>query len=225
MWPEEQMLAALADTQNRGTFEGHVTTRATDDDARARFQAVFGELGVKPVLIDLPDGVEPSQPMTSSYHRGDVLRAAAELADLARRLRGRGFPVVRVKLEAVTTNDGVPESDTDPQPAERYFEFHVKLLLPAHPDEIALRAVCVRHAAKLSRNAFKTDRVGQQERFVTLRAYAVGRVTAEARLDLLLADLTAAGFAVANKQKEYALFDSHVRLDAGWIAVPGEGQS
>ena len=223
MPPEEQMLAALASTRCQGTFEGHVTTRATDAATRERFQRACGELGVKPVLIDLPEGVEPSQPMTASYHRGDVLGAAGELAEVARKLRDRGFPVVRVKLEAVTTNDGIPEADTDPQPAERYFEYHVKLRLPATPDEGSLNAVCVGHAAKVSRNAFKTDPAGVSERFVTLRAYGVGRTTAEGRLDALLADLVGAGFDVLNKQKEYSLFDSHVRLDAGWIDPPAEG--
>lgn len=223
MPPEEEMLVALADTRCRGTFEGHVTTRATDDATRARFQAACAEMGVKPVLIDLPEGVEPSQPMTASYHRGEVLSAAGELAAVARQLRHAGFAIVRVKLEAVTTNDGIPEADTDPQPTERYFEYHIKLRLPATPDEVSLNAVCDRHAAKLSRNAFKTDPAGSSERFVTLRAYGVGRVTAESRLDALVADLVQAGFDVRNKQKEYSLFDSHVRLDAGWIDPPAGG--
>ncbi len=220
--PEDAMLAALAGTTNRGTFEAHVTTSATDEAARDRFQTVCGELGVKAVLIDLPEGVTPSQPMTSSYHRGEVRAAAEAVADLARRVRAAGFAVLRVKLEAVTTNDGVPQTDDEPQPAGRYFEYHVKLLLTADADETALRWVCDRHAAKLSRNAFKANRNGTSERFVTLRAYGVGRVSADAHLAALTADLAAAGFNVANTVREYALFDSHAALDAGWIDHPAE---
>ena len=175
------------------------------------------------MLIDLSEGVTPSQPMTSSYHRGEVQTAAEAVAALTRRLRAAGFPIVRVKLEAVTTNDGVPAHDDEPQPADRYFEYHVKLSLPADADEVLLRTVCERHTAKLSRNAFKVGRDGHSERFVTMRVYRVGRTTADARLEQLVSALAATGFRVTNTQREYSLYDSRVSLDAGWIDTPAEG--
>jgi hypothetical protein len=220
--PEDLMLRALAGRPVSGTFEAHVTVAADGPAERDRFRSLCGALGVKPVLIELPAGESPSQPMTGSYHRGTVESAAREVAVLAHTLRAAGFAISRVKLEAVATNDGVPDTDTDAagEPPGRYFEFHVKLLLPADAEMGWLEAACAAFGAKLSRNAFKQSTDGQSERFVTLRAYGVGRRTAFARLDALLASITAGGFNVVNKVREYSLFDSHVGLDSGWLDEP-----
>lgn len=220
--PEDRMLAALAARPGRGTFEGHVTVAAAGP--LDEFRAACAGLGVKPVLIELPHGETPTQLMTAAYVRGGLADAAARVAGVARGLRAAGFAVERVKLEAVATNDGVPETDAGARafPADCYFEFHVKLALPAGADRDAPRAVCERHGARLSRNAFKAD-AGREERFVTLRVYDAGRESASRRLDALLADLAAAGVAVLNTVREYTLFDSAVELDAGWLDPPGGG--
>jgi len=76
--PETDILARLTGHPCRGTFEAHVTVEAADLAARERFGALCAELGVKCVLIELPEGVTRSQPMTASYHRGDM---AGVLAD------------------------------------------------------------------------------------------------------------------------------------------------
>ena len=67
---------------------------------------------MKCIWIELPQGATPSQPMTSSYHRDKLSDVIGEVADLAAVIRRSGFEVSRVKLEAVTTNEGVPASDT-----------------------------------------------------------------------------------------------------------------
>lgn len=220
--PEDVMVRSLASRACVGTFEAHVTVEAADPADRERFRELCAELCVKSVLIELPAGTTPTQPMTGSYHRGTVQAAAAEVVAVARRLRAAGFAVTRVKLEAVATNDGVPDADADAAafPPGCYFEFHVKLALPADADPDALRAVCDRFGARLSRNAFKSSADGRSERFVTLRVYGAGRRTAFARLAELEAALGDAGFAVVNRQREYSVFDSHVGLDAGWLDAP-----
>lgn len=219
--PEDAMLRALAGVAGHGTYEAHITVEAPDDAARERFRETCRAIGVKAVLIDLPEGVTPSQPMTSSYCRGTVEQAATATAEIARRVRAAGFLVRRVKLEAVATNAGVPtNTECGGMPADCYFEFHVKLALPDGVDEVALKAVCARHDARLSRNAFKVRLDGRSERFVTLRVYRAGLETAFGRLDALVADLSTNGFAVVNTQREYSLFDSQVGLDAGWLDAP-----
>jgi len=218
--PEDAMVRALALRACDGTFEAHITIDATETAERERFRVLCRELGVKPVLIELPAGQTPSQPMTAAYHRGSSHAAAQEVAEVARKLRGAGFRIARVKLEAVATNEGIPVTDADAKafPAGCYFEFHVKLELDGEP--VGLAELCDRFSAKLSRNAFKQSADARSERFVTLRMYNVGRQTAFARLDELEAALTAAGYAIVNRQREYSLFDSKVGLDAGWLDAP-----
>jgi hypothetical protein len=160
--------------------------------------------------------------MTVCYHHGEIGLVVEEVISQCRALRTAGFALARVKLEAVATNEGVPDTEEQAAraPAANYFEFHVKLLLPANADLEALRACCDRHNARLSRNALKTESDGRTERFVTLRLYGIGRRSAFTRLGALERDLSAAGFAIANRQREYTIFDSAERLDAGWIDPP-----
>jgi hypothetical protein len=216
------MVERLRGQPGRGTFEAHVTVEAADLAERQRFQAACEEMGVKCVLIELPRGATRSQPMTSTYHKGELAAVVEEVAGLARRLREAGFRVARLKLEAVATNEGVPATDEEARrfPPGNYFEFHVKLTLPAAADLEALRERCARHGAHLSANALKRDEAGRAERFVTLRVYGAGRGRAEGRFDELYRELAALGCPMSNKLREYTVYDSNAAVDAGWIDPP-----
>jgi len=224
---EQQMIARLQGQPGSGTFEAHVTVQADDLAARERFRALCDELGVKCVLIELPAGQTRSQPMTSTYHRGELAEVVAEVAGLARALRQGGFAVVRLKLEAVVTNEGIPQDDDQAQgfPAGNYFEFHVKVTLTPGADLEPLRQLCKRHAAHLSSNALKREVDGRAERFVTLRVYGAGRHRAEQVFEGLMAELQSAGYALSNRLREYTIYDSNIAVDAGWIDPPGVGNA
>jgi hypothetical protein len=206
----------------RGTFEAHLTVEADGDERRAAFEALCRRLDVKCVLIELARGVHRSQPMTSSHHRGDLATVIDQIEALHRGVCDGGFPVIRVKLEAVATNDGVPISDDEAAALPgAYFEFHGKLRLPAGTGEReldAIRAVCVAHGAHLSRNDRARDEAGVATRFVTLRVYGRGRDRATVAYDALVDALTRAGHAVAGSKAEYTVYDGRVELDAGWLA-------
>jgi hypothetical protein len=223
--PEQALLEQLEFASYQGAFESHITTLAEGPAERRRFREVCRELDVKCVLIELSNGATPSQPMTARYHQGAIGPVVEEVRSLCRRLRQEGFPITRVKLEAVASNAGVPEQDDEAArfPASNYFEFHLKLALPAGIDLEPLRTCCDRHAARLSRNALKTEQDGRSERFVTLRLPGIGRRSAFARLDALERDLGESGFPVVNRQREYTIFDSAEQLDAGWIDRPPLG--
>jgi hypothetical protein len=215
--------AHLGDAPYRGTFESHITTKIADQAQQQHFQDVCRELGTKCVIIELPGGAVQTQPMTVRYHHGPIASVLAEVGALCGGLLAAGFAVARVKLEAVATAEGVPDTDEDAArlPAANYFEFHVKLHLPASADLTALQTCCERHTARLSRNALKVECDGCCERFATLRLYGVGRRNAFARLQALEDGLSAAGFNVVHRQREYTIFDSAEHLDAGWMDLPG----
>jgi hypothetical protein len=221
-FPEETMICRLAGRTCVGTFESHITISATDELSHERFRETCCEIGVKAVLIELPTGRSPTQLMTGAYHRGNVQQASADVASMVRRLRAAGFAVTRVKLEAIATNEDLPESDAEAiaQPGGCYFEFHLKLNLAASADLATLTAICEDYDARLSRNAFKVQQNGRCERFVNMRLYRVGRTTAFQRFEALKQTLQGAGFEVLNQQREYAVFDSDAALDAGWLDHP-----
>ena len=203
------------------TFEAHVTVALAGAADLAAFRDSCAALGVKCIVIELPEGDTPVQPMTASFHRGELLAVQEEVVAIARALVKKGFAVTRTKIEAHGRLLGAPETDADAAqaPTTSYFEFHAKLALPETADLATLAALCKAHGAHLSRNAHKlVGADGLSERFVTLRAHAVGRINAEAGFVALCAAIAAAGHLVRNRIREYTVFDTNVGLDRGWLS-------
>ncbi|MDB4938755.1 MAG: ankyrin [Labilithrix sp.] len=203
-----------------GTFEAHVTVAAPAGGDLAKFRAACEELGVKCISIELPEGDTPVQPMTASFHRGELLDVQQEVVAIARELVRRGFTVARTKIEAHGRLQWTPETDEEARrgPSTSYFEFHMKLALPAHADLAAIGRRFKELGAHLSRNAHRAAGAdGLAEHFVTVRAYGVGRATAEARFATFCAEVERAGYVVRNRIREYTVFDTNVALDRGWI--------
>ncbi|MEU4114266.1 hypothetical protein AB0F71_07215 [Kitasatospora sp. NPDC028055] len=219
----------------RGGFEVHLTV----GHGAAEALAVWADgQGLKFTHILLERGASPSQPMLTLRADGTL----EEVAALTDRVRGRveraGFTVLRAKIEATPWAEGVPASDEDAAShgVGRYFEHHVKLLLPAQAQALPqtaqtpaadlarfaeLTALAVRHGAHLSRNPRRTREDGRREWFVTQRCRLVGLATAGRRLDALLRDLSADGREVSSVEREFVVVDSDETLDAGWITEPG----
>jgi len=213
---------ALTTTSSfNGVFELHLTVAAPGAEG-GRFREACLGLGLKPILIEAPGAQLTLQPMTSSYHRGSLDEVVGEARRLAAGLEQAGFEVVRSKIEATLGTLGVPADDQQALAGapERYFEFHAKVALPPGADLSPLRGQCEALGARLSSNAFRVQQSGLQERFVTLRAYRVGRVTALGQFQELLGALRAAGFAPGHLLHEYMVADTNCMLDQGWIALP-----
>ncbi|QEL13588.1 hypothetical protein [Limnoglobus roseus] len=206
----------------RGHFEIHLTIRADNPADAGRFVGWCRGHGLKCVRIILARGQTADQPMATWRRPNTTLSAVvAEANRLAADANGAGFAITRVKVEADPHTADVPITDADisDHPPENYFEHHVKLRRDSMAAQEGLLAICEGHAAHLSRNAFH-DGGTVEERFVTQRAYGVGRVTAAAQLDRLIADLREIGETVVEHEFEYCVYDSNLQLDAGWL--PGD---
>lgn len=198
-----------------GDFEIHLTGSEWEADRLAAFAAARG---VKFSHIQLDRGATPLQPMVTVSGSGTFAELRA-LADQWRTdLRAAGLAVLRVKIEAAPWNDGVPHTDADAT-ADRYFEHHVKVLLPSGDPQVlsALTEVVTGHDARVSRNARRERDGGLEERFVTQRCHGVGQRTARARLDGLLAALRDGDHEVLEVEEEYVVSDDALDLDRGWF--------
>jgi hypothetical protein len=124
-----------------------------------------------------------------------------------------------VKIEAAPANADVPIRDADAvgHASENYFEHHVKLLRAVGTPRDALTQLCETFGAHLSRNAFRDAAEGHEERFVTLRSYGTGAATSGQELQRLLTALRETGEHVIEHESEYCVYDSAVKLDAGWL--------
>jgi hypothetical protein len=201
-----------------GAFEYHLTVSG-DDAAAAGLAAWAARRGVKFTHIVLARGQTVSQPMLTVRSAGTREAVLDEAEAMAGELCVAGFEVTRVKLESSPFAAGVPVSaeDASGEPAERYFEHHLKLLLPPGTDEVALAGLVTPHGAHLSRNARRVREDGRAERFVTQRCHRVGTDGAVADLERLTAVLRGAGHEIVSVEREYVVYDSSPMVDAGWI--------
>jgi hypothetical protein len=204
--------------QIAGDFEYHITVSG-DDVAAAALAGWAGERGVKFTHIVLARGATVSQPMLTVRSAGTVESVLVDASAVVAELGVAGFEVRRLKLESSPFAEGVPSTaaQADAEPADRYFEHHLKLLLPPDADEPALADLVTPHEAHLSRNARRTREDGRAERFVTQRCHGVGTDVAVARLEVLTAALRGVGHAIVSVEREYVVYDSRPSVDAGWI--------
>ncbi|MFE4972903.1 hypothetical protein ACFRAR_12405 [Kitasatospora sp. NPDC056651] len=235
--PDQSRDDRLVPPDVRGDFEVHLTVAAGAAEALAAWAEGEGE-GLKFTQILLARGAVPSQPMLTLRVGGTLEEVADITSRTAERLARAGFAVLRAKIEAAPWAEGVPVSDEDavPHGSGRYFEHHVKLLLPAGGSAArtaapaapvrlaALTALAVRHGAHLSRNPRRVREDGRREWFVTQRCRLVGLDTAGRRLEALLGELAADGHEVVSVEREFVVVDSDEALDAGWITEHEHGR-
>ncbi len=157
--------------------------------------------GVKPVLIELEKGEHIRQPMfTRVLDADDLDSALKEVRKTSDKFVAAGLQISRVKAEIA------PNLNADYLSDERYYEWHC---LVRYQDGNALKALCQRVDAHLSRNA-----LNKGEKFVTIRLYdkdafykAVGKAE-----DALKDER----FEVVKEKFEYSVYDSRLELDKGW---------
>ncbi len=203
-----------------GEFETHLTIDCADPDV-ADLEGWAATRGMKLTHIVLARGRTPSQPMLTLLGTGTLRQQQDAAAAVEDDLRAFGHRPVRVKIEAAPWSRGVPEHDAAAAHLghTRYFEHHVKVLLPAGTDREGLAHVVVRHQAHLSWNARRVDHVGRQETFVTQRCHAVGLHTAGERLERLIGAVTDAGFDIVSVEREFVVYDSNLAVDDGWLEL------
>ncbi|MGW5875299.1 nucleotidyl transferase AbiEii/AbiGii toxin family protein [Nocardiopsis terrae] len=210
-----------------GDFETHLTLYARGEAEIASAADWAAEQGLKFTHIELDRGDSPSQPMVTYHGHGTLSGQYALAKSWGERLAEGGFEVARVKFEVSPHNADVPN---DRQEAlalgpGRYFETHLKLLLPADADLGELSRLVAPHRARLSRNARRTRQDGRQERFVTQRCSGVDKHVAYELYFSLLKELRAYGLGTAfsgengviGTELEFVVYDSALELDAGWL--------
>ena len=204
-------------------FEYHITVSG-DDAAAARLAAWAAERGVKFTHIVLARGETVSQPMLTVRADGTAESVLADASAMAGELRAVGFEVTRVKVEASPFINAFIDAFINAfvnglaRAADRYFEHHIKLLLPPSIDETVLADLVTPHGAHLSRNARRVREDGRAERFVTQRCYRTGAEGAVAELDRLVEALRQKGHIMLSVEREYVVYDSNPAVDAGWIS-------
>ncbi len=210
------MVSMKQNSQFAGEWETHITVALAASTDWTRFKRWCDERELKSVFIALERGQTPLQPMLTRESRGTFATQLKAANALQRECEAAGFAVTRVKLEVAPWNEDVPQRGEDAD-ARRYFEHHIKLLLPTDADTDELQAVLAPLGAHLSRNARRVREDGYCERFVTGRSHGAGSATAQRQFEALMQVLRALPHPILESEREYVVYDSNLALDQGWL--------
>lgn len=221
-----EQLPAISDV-----FECHIFCAPLDpDDAtKQRFVESCKRVGIKALCLGLDyedKGVVNVLQSTKYYSKAGprepielMLRDAEALAE--------DFEVVRLKLEAMATNPGVPKGDagmrelTERTGFDGYFEYHVKLGgLPVSPEnDERLKRLAGELTHELGvKIPFSCNNMGaKNQRFLNARTYGLG-YDASRQVPLSVARAAEKrGFETRKIIEEFIVFDTNKELDRGWL--------
>jgi len=226
-------------------FEIHVTVDASEMrdpimfDTKTfdlkLFKEACADIGVKPIVIDLEinDGSEIQDVMTSSKFFGDNRTAYEESERIADKLKGWGFRVVRNKIESVPWHPAAPTITTgEPIPNGCYFESHIRVIItPDRKEDLqefvdGLNQRCTSAGrvelggtAKLSRNFFKKMENGKFVNMITYRNNMTSAKRFQGEVKQIENSLKhwSNNFEYEKVEIEYAVYDTNVTHDAKWI--------
>lgn len=209
---------------SRGIFELHLIIEATPTSEAQLFAFCQDKRGTSK-LINLRatcaqtfSGKFPRQPMVTLMYLGTQEEALTTISSLAEEMTAQKMNVIRLKVEAMTSNLDVPQvSPTSEQTANLpYFEFHFKIPTSSSEDWEKVRSVCLPHGAHLFFNPY--SQTGRFQPVVTLRRYVEDVTKANIHLESLLQDITTAGWARPESiEREYSVLDTNVYLDEDWL--------
>jgi NTP pyrophosphatase (non-canonical NTP hydrolase) len=222
-------------------FEIHVTIDASEmrdpimfDTKRFDldlFKEACDDIGVKPIVIDLEinDGSEIQDVMTSSKHFGDNRSAYEESERISNKLKNWGFKVVRNKIESVPWHPAAPIISTGKEiPNGCYFESHIGVTIyPGQKGELNDfvkstltdgHLIELSGTAKLSQNFFKKSKDGSKfVNMLTYRSNMCGSPKFKSEVEGIKHLLQEEGFEFEKVEVEYAVYDTNVNHDARWI--------
>jgi hypothetical protein len=209
-----------------GLFEAHIFCTPLDPshEEKERFVSACDQVGVKALCLGLDyegRGVV-SVLQSTRYHEGAGVAGPVALMLRDAEALARHFEVVRLKLEAVYTNEGVPQTDEQARqvPDDTYFEYHLKVDAPvsAENDE-RLKGLARDLTRQLNvKTPFSCNNMREKnQRFLNARTYGLGYGSSSAVAERVADAIAREGFTVSKVIREFIVFDTNKDLDRGWL--------
>lgn len=202
-----------------GIFEVHITVKCDTNDEMNFFLECCNKNNVKPIIIQLSNGENAQQVMTSSFitglYKDEILYKTKALVNKLFANTVLQNKIVRVKIESLARNNGVPVLDNDEE--DKYFEFHYKIVIKSDDEYNFIKKFVKDYDARISSNAFKHNQENNVKHyFITKRVHSSGQEYAMKQHFLLNEALSNNGFTPLKSEAEFVVFDSNYNLDNGW---------
>lgn len=216
-----------------GLFEIHITVdHTTKSGFYNLFKYVSKNDGMKLILAVAKDGDYPNQYMISKFKNGTEQEVIDRALQIKEGMIKKNIEVLRVKVESMAFNEGVPVTDEDYKKYDinrigrPYFEFHAKIktenITELEEVIISLREILERwkenEVCKSTFIALSFNLCGSKIPLLTIRVYNHGRHTSIGIKDFILNYLKIVTYHIIDAiQQEFSVYDTNDSLDKGWL--------
>lgn len=201
----------------KGTFEVHIITKPEFQPQLFGYindisnNKTYNIIRPRPTNANSLYGDYPAQPMLTFFINGDIKYIENVVDNIKKDMNQRQIPIIRVKIEAMAHNNGVPNVCFD----EHYFEYHFKIM-NINTTELWNKAVklITEYGCHLFFNPYNKNMTP----IATIRRYTSLTDLDEVyqTVSKLLIDN---GFELEKPEKEFSYYDSNVMLDRNWLFV------
>lgn len=196
-----------------GLFDIHITVKVSDV-FKLRMYCLDNR--IKPLMIVSSHGDNSIQMMLSKYKNGTEEEVIERANTMAKELQNKyGCEIMRIKVEAMIGNEGVPEHENDVKNPSKYFEFHIGIPVNSSEEYTRLQNVCHSAGAVLSFNAFKAEFMP----IITIRIPGhKGRKNAIEKKNKIMDEIKSHSFHTNDRMhSEFSVYDTNVEFDKGWL--------
>ena len=195
-----------------GTFEVHIITTPENQTNLFAFITDLDKqnsniIRPRPTCAVAKYGDYPVQPMVTFWTHGSIDNVNQIVKEIKNSMLERNIPIIRIKIESMAHNKGVPaHCDGD-----HYFEFHFKVEIHSTKDWNNVVKLITPFGAHLFYNPYSKT----MNPIVTIRRYTT--------LDDLenvykqIKSVLEEQYNLSPVEKEYSVYDSDVNLDKNWL--------
>lgn len=216
-----KMMPAISDT-----FECHIFVAPLNpnEELQIKFAQICKENGMRALNIGLnfeKTGLATVLQSTKYYKVPNPMIAVEKMIEDAKKL-AEHFDVVRLKLESLATNEGVPQTDEEAKniPGDTYFEYHIKIKdAPASEEsDNTLKNLSYQLMEDLQiRVPFSCNNLKDFQRFLNARTYDMGFQNSFEKVKKIKASIESKGYEIERIISEFIVYDTNKKLDTGWL--------
>jgi hypothetical protein len=222
LWQQHpNLMPQIADTFECHIFVGPIDPTATQQQAFINACQTTGLRALNLGLNFVNSGMHAVLQSTKYYKVKSPLVALMHMIEDAEKI-AEHCEVVRIKLESLAINDGIPQTDAEAcaMPGDTYFEYHIKLKdmeINEQNDEILKQL-----SAKLTKELgiavpFSCNNLPHFQRFLNARTYRLGFTNSYALIEKIICEINKNGFTIDRVVSEFIPYDTNKQLDRGWL--------